>query len=129
MSAKNKPKSKPAANGPPTPAGDVLTLAEAAAFLRVPEDGLRKDADAGRVPGRLIAGEWRFAKGALLAWLSPAVSGQPSTPPGQEVVRKALPADLNKGFLSVIGAFADDETLGPMVEEIYRERKRNPVGG
>ena len=32
-------------------------------------------------------------------------------------------------MLAVIGAFKDDETLEPMVEEIYRERKRNPVGG
>lgn len=68
MSAKSKPKSKPAANGPPVPVGDALTLA-AAAFLRVSEDGLRKDADAGRVPGRVVAGEWRFGKAALLDWL------------------------------------------------------------
>jgi hypothetical protein len=59
---------KPTANGTAAPP-EVLTLPEAAAFLRVPEAGLKADADAGRVPGRLVAGEWRFVKATLLAWL------------------------------------------------------------
>ena len=71
MATKTKRTPKASANGkPPSPAGEVMTLAEAAAFLRVPEDGLRVDATAGRVPGRLVAGEWRFAKVNLVAWLS-----------------------------------------------------------
>ena len=105
MSAKSKPKSKPAANGPPVPAGDVLTLTEAAAFLRVAHDVLRQSAETGRVPGRWIGDDWRFGRAALLAWL-----GQPEEP--------------KKLMSAVAGAFADDETLLPMVEEVYRERKR-----
>jgi excisionase family DNA binding protein len=89
---------------------EVMTLSEAATFLRVPTETLRTDAVGGRIPGRLVGDEWRFARSALIAWLS-----QPET-------RK-------KSMLSVIGAFKDDETLEPMVEEIYRERKRNTVGG
>lgn len=72
MATKSKPTKKPdaAANGVPAPPADVLTLAEAAAFLRVSEDGLRADAEAGRVPGRVVAGEWRFVRPTLLEWLS-----------------------------------------------------------
>jgi hypothetical protein len=51
------------------PAPDVMTLGEAAALLRVQEDQLRQAAEQGDVPGRLIAGEWRFAHAALLDWL------------------------------------------------------------
>jgi hypothetical protein len=61
---------KPVTNHSPVPATEVMTLAEAAAFLRVSEDGLKADAAAGRVPGRHVAGEWRFVKETLLAWLS-----------------------------------------------------------
>ena len=62
--------SKVGKNGtPPNPEG-VLTLAEAAKLLRVSEEGLKLDAIAGRVPCRLIAGEWRFTKAALFEWLS-----------------------------------------------------------
>ena len=49
---------------------DVLTLAQAAELLQVPEDAVRSLADAGEISGRLIAGEWRFARAALVAWLS-----------------------------------------------------------
>src|SRR4051794_24277702 len=103
-----------------SPDVEVMTSTEAAAFLRVPEAGLREDADAGRLPGRLIAGERRFVKGALLSWLAKAGEGQTSG--ASDVVLKAVPhsRDLNKGFLSSIGAFADDPTLEPMIEQIYK---------
>ncbi len=49
---------------------DVLTLQQAAALLGVAteavEDAVRKQG----LPGRLIGNEWRFARQALLAWLS-----------------------------------------------------------
>ncbi len=56
----------------PAPSADlpqVLTLEQAAQFLQVPEDALAELAEAGDLPGRRIAGEWRFAKPALLDWL------------------------------------------------------------
>ena len=49
---------------------EVLTLAQAAELLQVPEDAVRSLADAGEIPGRLVAGQWRFARAALVAWLS-----------------------------------------------------------
>ena len=51
-------------------APDVLTLEEAAAFLRVTEEQLRSNAQAGGMPARCLGGEWRFARSALLNWLS-----------------------------------------------------------
>ena len=54
------------------PAGpeEVLTLERAAALLQVPEDALAELAEKGEVPGRRIAGEWRFSRAALLDWLA-----------------------------------------------------------
>ncbi len=49
---------------------DVLTPAQAAAFLQVDEDAVRALAEEGRLPGRRIGDEWRFARAALLAWLA-----------------------------------------------------------
>lgn len=112
MAAKTKPKaSKAGANGtPPNPEG-VLTLAEAAKLLRVSEAGLLADVIDGRVPCRLVAGEWRFTKEAIFEWLR-----QPE-----------VNVEAKKSMLSVIGAFKDDDTLEPMVEEIYRRRREKPL--
>ncbi len=112
MATKSKPKPKAGANGVALPPTEVLTLAEAAAYLRVPEAGLRADAEAGRVPGRRVGGEWRFSRQALIDWLG-----------------TAQPPPLNQRQLSAIGAFKDDDTLPAMVEEIYRQRRADPVGG
>jgi len=49
---------------------EVLTLAEAAAFLRVSEAALEQIAEARGVPVRKVAGEWRFLKRALERWLA-----------------------------------------------------------
>jgi hypothetical protein len=92
--AKKKPKaSKAGANGTPPSAEGVLTLAEAAKLLRVSETGLQADAAAGRVPCRLVAGEWRFKKEAIFEWLS-----QPDT--GVEARKNAL--------LAVAGSLRDE---------------------
>lgn len=42
------------------PSGEVLTLAEAAAYLRVPETEVVSLVHAQGLPGRRVAGEWRF---------------------------------------------------------------------
>ena len=49
---------------------DVLTLAEAAAYLRVPEEELLRLAERRDVPAQRIGGEWRFLKRALGHWLT-----------------------------------------------------------
>ena len=48
----------------------VLTLEEAAELLRVDAAGVAELAEAGELPGRKVGGEWRFAREALLSWLS-----------------------------------------------------------
>jgi excisionase family DNA binding protein len=53
------------------PDADVMTLPEVAAFLRIGEEQARQSAERGELPGRLIGSEWRFARTAVLAWLSP----------------------------------------------------------
>lgn len=64
-----KVRQKPKATKPPE-FGEVLTLADAAAYLQVGEDGLAADAAAGRLPAGHVAGEWRFSRRALLDWLA-----------------------------------------------------------
>ena len=54
----------------PADVPDVLTPGQAAALLQVEEDAVLALAEAGRLPGRRIGDEWRFARAALVAWLS-----------------------------------------------------------
>jgi excisionase family DNA binding protein len=54
----------------PTEVPDVLTPAQAAALLQVPEEEIVALAEAGALPGRRIGEHWRFARPALIAWLS-----------------------------------------------------------
>jgi excisionase family DNA binding protein len=56
-------------SGSDTPFDEVLTLEEAAAYLRVSEDALRKLLPEHFVPGQQIGGEWRFSKRGLAEWL------------------------------------------------------------
>ena len=106
MSTRTAKQPKPIPNNPPS--GEILTLAEAAAFLRVPEEGLKTDAVAGRVPGRLVAGEWRFVKATLLAWLSL---------PGVERSSK-------ERMLAAFGAWKDfGEDPEKVIAELSRARK------
>lgn len=48
---------------------DVLSADEAAALLKVPPATVRREARAGRLPGRHVGKEWRFARSALIDWL------------------------------------------------------------
>src|SRR5439155_16386360 len=98
------PPPAPAVNGPP---GEVLTLAEAAAYLRLPEAEVVGLVHSQDLPGRFAGREWRFLKSAIQEWLS-----------------KPPPKYSKEAQMSVAGAFRDDPDLIPMVEEIYRQRGR-----
>lgn len=108
--AQKKPRTKPAiAIGPAL--GEVLTLTEAAAYLRLPEKDVIAAATAQGLPGRLVGGEWRFLKGAIQQWLS-------ASQPTAEMQKAAM--------LSVAGTFKDDPDLFPILEDAMRRRGREP---
>src|SRR4051812_36736851 len=59
----------------PAELSDVLTPAQAAVLLQVDEEAVLTLAEAGTLPGRRIGDEWRFARAALVAWLSGTEAG------------------------------------------------------
>lgn len=83
---------------------EVLTLAEAARFLRLSPGKVEQLAVQGRLPGRQIGRQWRFLKAALSDWLRGGNG------------RDAL--------LALAGSFSDDETLPALRAEVYRKRGR-----
>ena len=91
------------------PSSEVLTLTEAAAYLRLPEAEVVGAVQSQGLPGRCIAGEWRFLKSAIEHWLA-------SASPTWEI-RKAEILDL-------AGKYRDDPDLESIVEDAYRRRGR-----
>ncbi len=59
---------------------DVLSVEEAAVFLKVPPATVRREARAGRLPGRHVGKEWRFARSALIDWLRGELEGSGEPP-------------------------------------------------
>jgi excisionase family DNA binding protein len=82
----------------------VLTLAEASEFLRLSPNSIIEKAEAGNLPGQRIGRRWRFSRAALEGWLRGRNSG--------------------RALLDMMEAFKDDETMVPMLDKAYRERKR-----
>lgn len=102
-----------AANGKPyVPPSllDVLTLPQAADYLQLSENAILSEANAGRLPGRCLNGEWRFARRAIVDWLREG-DRSPST-------RQSVSP----------GAANTDEDPEEIIAAIYRERKKHPVG-
>ena len=61
-----------------SPSIDILTLEEAANYLRLFPEVLRRSAEKSQVPGKLFEGEWRFSKAAIDRFLSTSVETQES---------------------------------------------------
>jgi hypothetical protein len=89
----------------------VLTLWEVADDFRLPEAEVVRSVKSQGLPGRCIAGEWRFLKSAIQHRLA-------SSPPIWEM-RKA-------GILQLAGKYRDDPDLESIVEHAYRRRERPP---
>jgi excisionase family DNA binding protein len=112
-----KPKPNPVPQPAPQPAavngplGEVLTLAEAAAYLRLPENEVIAAASSQGLPGRLVGGEWRFLKTAIQQWLSVS---QPTAE-----MRKAA-------ILQLAGKWKDDPDVEWILEDAMRRRGRQP---
>ncbi len=83
---------------------DVLTLDEAAMYLRLPEDTLAQEAIKGRIPGQQVGTTWRFLKRALDEWLSAR--------------------DSRATLLRQAGALSDDATVPALLSTIYASRER-----
>jgi len=83
---------------------EVLTLDEAAAFLRVSPDAVVRLIVQQALPGRQIEGQWRFLRAALTDWL-------------RERSGKAV-------LLSQAGTLAQDGSLPEVRATIYRDRGR-----
>jgi excisionase family DNA binding protein len=83
---------------------DVLTLEEVAAYLRVPQETIARQAAQGIIPGRQIEDTWRFLKAAIDDWLRSY--------------------DSRTLLLQQAGALADDESLAALRDSIYMARRR-----
>ncbi len=108
---KSKPKTpsqptSPEVNGP---VADVMTLAEAAAYLRVEEQDVLRSIHEQALPARTVGDDWRFLKTAIQQWLS---TGSPTLQS-----RKAAQ-------LALAGKYKDDPDLMQICEEAYRQRGR-----
>jgi excisionase family DNA binding protein len=92
---------------PNGPAGEVCTLPEVAAYLRLPETDVLRLVDEQGLPARRLGNQWRFLKLAVQRWLS--------TPP---------PKASHEGIWAAAGSLKDDPYLDEMLKEIYRRRGR-----
>jgi hypothetical protein len=114
------PKNVPQPDANEAAALEVMTLAEAAAFLRLAEPVVQRLALSGRLPGRVAEGEWRFLRSALREWLAGTDFAKPTEP--------VSPLSSKERLLAIAGCLSDDHSLPGLVEEIYRERKRHRAG-
>lgn len=48
---------------------EILTIEEAADFLRIGKRSLYKLAQAGEIPGKKVLNKWRFEKESLKTWI------------------------------------------------------------
>jgi excisionase family DNA binding protein len=87
----------------------VLTLAEAAAYLRVLEQEVLNFIHNQGLPARQVGADWRLLKDAIHDWLR----GAPRP---------------KKGIWASLGTFKDDPHLEEIVKEAHRRRGR-PIRG
>jgi excisionase family DNA binding protein len=87
--------------------GEVFTLAEAAAYLRLSEAEVIRLVREQSLPARQLGEAWRFLRSAMQAWLS-----------------APLAAQKNQGIWGAAGVLKDDPFLDEMLSEIDRMRGR-----
>ncbi len=109
-----RPSPGPALTNGPGSAEHVLTLAEAAAYLRVSEDDVLRMVHEQGLHARQVGSEWRFWQPAIADWLR---TGPQSTP---RKARAAHPA--NEPLLAQAGTWKDDPLIDEELREIYRRR-------
>src|SRR5207247_4411962 len=107
---RTKPKPDLAPQAVNGPVGEVLTLAEAAAYLRLPEEEVLRMVREQNLHARQVGSEWRFLKAAIQDWLR---AGTPSLQGNKEA------------WMSLAGKYRDDPDLLRICEEAYRQRGRS----
>jgi excisionase family DNA binding protein len=90
-------------------ANEVLTLSEAAAYLRLQTAEVLRLVEEQGLPARRIQEEWRFLKSAIQEWLSRPAAFGPS----------------KAAQLAVAGAWKDDPLVEKELTEILRRRGRS----
>ena len=110
---KKKPVARPVGSSPVAmngPLGEVFTLAEAAAYLRLSEADIIDLHHSQGLPGRFIGNEWRFLKSAIQQWLT---TGTPTIESRKDAQ------------LALAGKYKDDPDLKRICEEADRQRGRS----
>ena len=135
------------------PVNEILTLPEAASYLRVGEDVLRQLASEQKIPARKIGEEWRFLKSALQDWLRRGLPlddwerwlsllhawhGYPVPEVFLDDLARRIVAKLaerpraerasKQRLLELAGKWQDDPSLDELLEHIYAQRGR-PMAG
>lgn len=59
--------------------GDVLTIDELSAYLKIPKSTLYKLVREGKIPCQKIGRHWRFRKGAIDQWLEEKPANEPGS--------------------------------------------------
>jgi excisionase family DNA binding protein len=49
---------------------EILTVDEAAAFLKIPRSSVYKLAQQGKIPAQKVGRHWRFHRGTLVKWIA-----------------------------------------------------------
>jgi excisionase family DNA binding protein len=94
-------------------ADEVLTLAEAAAYLRLREADVLECVHSQNLPGRFTGSEWRFLKSAIQHWLASAAP---------------TPQARKQAQLALAGKYKDDPDLMQICEDAVRQRGRRRTG-
>jgi excisionase family DNA binding protein len=84
---------------------EVLTLEEAAEYLRVTPDAIERMLARHELPAKQVDGQWRFLKESLRKWMSVE--------------------DSKQALLAFAGAFKDDPTFYEVMQIIKKNRKRD----
>jgi excisionase family DNA binding protein len=86
------PRTKPIPTAAKETTEEILTLSEAAAYLRLPETDVLRLVTEQALPGRRLANEWRFLKTAIQDWLRTGPQ----------------PKANNEAWMELAGAWKDD---------------------
>lgn len=98
----------------PSTNGPILTLREAADYLRVAEGDLLRLAEDGAIPARKIGSEWRFLQSAIDEWLHPPLRA--------ETTENAPERGSFRAILKHFGVFKDDTDQKEILASIDARR-------